>query len=118
MLSWTVSISSSARKSIRRAPRHERERLRAELDRLAVDPLGGNTVRLHGLPNTARRRVGDWRVIFELDFDRAPSLRDPPRAPHDHHLPQVAAETAYEVRHPLSYLRLHLTAAQVPGVSS
>jgi len=70
MLSWTVSISSSAHKSIRRAPRHERERLRAELDRLAVDPLGGNTVRLHGLANTGRRRIGDWRIIFELDFDR------------------------------------------------
>ncbi|TMA38308.1 MAG: type II toxin-antitoxin system RelE/ParE family toxin [Deltaproteobacteria bacterium] len=70
MPSWTVSISSSAQKSIRRAPRHERDRLLAELDRLAVDPLGGNTVRLHGLPNTARRRVGDWRIIFELDFDR------------------------------------------------
>jgi len=70
MPSWTVSISSSAQKSIRRAPRHERERLLAELDRLAVDPLGGNTVRLHGLANTARRRVGDWRIIFELDFDR------------------------------------------------
>ena len=70
MPSWTVSISSSAQKTVLRAPRHERERLRAELDRIAHDPLAGNTVRLQGIPNTARRRVGDWRIIFELDFDR------------------------------------------------
>ena len=70
MPSWTVSISSSARKVVRRAPRSERERLSAELDRIAVDPLGRDTVRLRGLPNAARRRVGDWRILFELDFDR------------------------------------------------
>jgi mRNA-degrading endonuclease RelE of RelBE toxin-antitoxin system len=70
MLSWTVSISASARKSIARAPRHERDRLLLELDRLATDPLSGNTVRLHGTPNAARRRVGDWRILFELDLDR------------------------------------------------
>ena len=70
MPNWTVSISSSARKVVRRAPRHERERLGAELDKLAVDPFGGDTVRLRGLPNAARRRIGDWRILFDLDFYR------------------------------------------------
>ena len=70
MPNWTVSISSSARKVVRRAPRTERERLGAELDQLAVDPFGGDTVRLRGLPNAARRRVGEWRILFDLDFER------------------------------------------------
>src|SRR2546430_1846535 len=73
MPSWTVSISSSARKAVLRAPRNERERLRVELDRVAVDPLGGDTVRLRGLPNAARRRVGDWRILFDLDAPTSPA---------------------------------------------
>ena len=43
MPSWTVSISSSAQKSIRRAPRHERDRLLAEYGHLQhrFETLGG-----------------------------------------------------------------------------
>ena len=45
----------------------DRQRLR-----LAIDELEGGFVgdvkKLQGMPETYRRRVGDWRIIFQIDF--------------------------------------------------
>ena len=49
-----------------RAPRHERERLLTELDAIALDPFGRDTQRLQGAPDSYRRRVGDWRILYDV----------------------------------------------------
>jgi mRNA-degrading endonuclease RelE of RelBE toxin-antitoxin system len=37
---------------------------------MAVDPFSGDIVRLQGETNTWRRRVGSYRIFFEVSTDR------------------------------------------------
>jgi mRNA interferase RelE/StbE len=66
MPNWNVLISRSAAKALARAPRLDRERLQRALAELAIDPTVGDVVRLTGERSTYRRRVGDWRIFFDL----------------------------------------------------
>lgn len=34
------------------------------------DPFTGDIARLHGQPTAWRRRVGDWRILYDLYPDR------------------------------------------------
>jgi mRNA-degrading endonuclease RelE of RelBE toxin-antitoxin system len=64
---WTLLTADRAQKILARAPRHERDRLRAELDAIKRDPFGSNTQRLHGaLEHSYRRRVGDYRILYTV----------------------------------------------------
>ena len=63
---WRVLAEARARKVIARAPRPDRERLQAVLKEMEHDPFAGNVVRLHDQPAAFRRRVGDWRLFFDV----------------------------------------------------
>jgi mRNA interferase RelE/StbE len=65
--SWELRVKKPAHKSVRRAPRPERERLARALEEMARDPFAGDVVPLKGAPNSFRRRVGDWRIFFDVD---------------------------------------------------
>ena len=51
-----------------RAPRPDPERLRAAIKEMETDPFTGDVGRLTGEHTAFRRRVGDWRLLF--DFHR------------------------------------------------
>ena len=59
-----------ALRALRRSPANVARLIRAKLDELADDPtvLRRNVKALRGRPGY-RLRVGDWRVIFELDHE-------------------------------------------------
>ncbi len=65
---FRIAYSSTALKSRRRPPADLRKRLSAKIEALARDPHGRQPqVRpLKGL-DAYRLRVGNWRVIYELD---------------------------------------------------
>ena len=65
---FKIAYSSTAIKSRRRLPADLRKRLSAKIEAVARDPHGPQPqVRpLKGL-DAYRLRVGDWRVIYELD---------------------------------------------------
>lgn len=64
---WHLEYATSARKDLRRLDPPVRKRVVAGLEQLASSgPIGSGLVRLQGRPG-ARLRVGDWRVIVELD---------------------------------------------------
>ena len=63
---WTVLAEARARKALARAPRPERERLQAALREMEQDPFAGDVVRLDEQPTAFRRRVGDWRLLFDV----------------------------------------------------
>ena len=63
--SWTLLTAQRAQKVLARAPRPERGRLLAVLDEIARDPFSGDTLRLRGAQHSYRRRVGDWRILFD-----------------------------------------------------
>ena len=64
---WRLVYANSARRDLRRLDRPIRDRILDALERLADHgPESGTLVKLKGRSG-ARLRVGDWRVIVELD---------------------------------------------------
>src|SRR5438445_11840919 len=68
---WRALAEARARKVLARAPEPKRERLQAVLHEMEHDPFAGDVARLHEQPTAFRRRVGDWRLFFEDDRNRA-----------------------------------------------
>lgn len=63
---WTVVLTASAQRDLRRLDRPVATRLLDALVRLA-DTGQGDVTRLQGVPNEWRLRVGNWRVRFRYD---------------------------------------------------
>jgi len=68
---FRLEITKPALRVLRRSPANVARLIRAKLDELAEDPtaLRRNVKALRGRPGY-RLRVGDWRVIFELDHEK------------------------------------------------
>jgi mRNA interferase RelE/StbE len=66
-MSWIVAVGSGARKNLRRVPAADQRRIIAALDAMQSDPLAGDVTKLVG-QDTFRRRVGNYRIIFQIDF--------------------------------------------------
>jgi mRNA-degrading endonuclease RelE of RelBE toxin-antitoxin system len=69
-MNWGLILSNQASRIIRRAPWKEQDLLTAALRVLANDPYSGDTKLLKGTRGTLRRRVGNWRILYEPDADR------------------------------------------------
>ena len=63
---WLVVLAGPARKSLKRIPPHDRARLRAAIDEMEENPLHGDIRKLQGGREGFRRRIGDWRIFFDL----------------------------------------------------
>ena len=65
-----IAYTKEARKALRGMPRNEATRILGKIEQLAADPHRANpNVRvLSGVPGY-RLRVGDWRVIYEIQED-------------------------------------------------
>ncbi len=64
---YEVVFTKQALRSLRRIPRNIAMLIREKLEQLAADPYApnNNVTKLVGRPGY-RLRVGDWRVIYEL----------------------------------------------------
>lgn len=63
---WAVSFERHASRDLRRLDPPVRDRVIAAIERLAADPGAAALRQLSGRPES-RLRVGDWRVIIQLD---------------------------------------------------
>ena len=66
-MSWRLTFSQNAQKSLRRLPPDIRRRLDVIFAEMAQDPLSGDVVMLRDYPVGYRRRVGSYRVLFDVD---------------------------------------------------
>jgi mRNA interferase RelE/StbE len=68
---YEILFTKQADRALRRMSRHTARLIREKLDQLAQDPhaRNPNVTKLQGRPGY-RLRVGDWRVIYELEDDR------------------------------------------------
>jgi mRNA interferase RelE/StbE len=65
-----VELTRRARRELDELDPPMTKRVVAALDAIASDPLGHGAVRLVGHEDTWRKRVGDWRVVYEVDHER------------------------------------------------
>jgi mRNA interferase RelE/StbE len=65
---WGVDFSPRGKKDLKRLDRQVRKRVYTALQRLAADPGAGQLHKLTGRTES-RLRVGDWRILVELDHE-------------------------------------------------
>ena len=68
-MTWKLIFSNSARRNLRKLPLNDRRRIDRALDELALDPSQGDVLPLRNHPAEFRKRVGDYRVFFDLVRD-------------------------------------------------
>lgn len=66
-MSFSVHVGNRARKGLKGLPAADLRRILAAIDSMSADPLSGDVVKLKGT-GSFRRRVGDYRIIFAVDF--------------------------------------------------
>jgi len=70
-VNWDCLLAKAAERSLRSIPARDRGRINAALNEMRDDPYSGDIVALRGeYRGLFRRRVGSWRIIFELDAER------------------------------------------------
>ncbi len=67
---WTLHVARSAEKELEGLPERDRARILKTLRDMRQDPFAGDVARLHGLSTAWRRRVGSWRILYDLYPDR------------------------------------------------
>jgi mRNA-degrading endonuclease RelE of RelBE toxin-antitoxin system len=64
-MEWTVVLAGPAKKTLKRIPAGDKTRILAALAEMQENPFQGDIRKLQGLPGF-RRRVGNWRILFEV----------------------------------------------------
>lgn len=65
-MNWEVHVRGKARKTILRFPGKDRQRVQLALHEIAVNPFGGDMEKMKGEENTWRRRIGAYRIFYEV----------------------------------------------------
>jgi mRNA interferase RelE/StbE len=68
-MEWTVVLAGPARKAFKRIPADDRTRILSALGEMQQNPFQGDIRKLQGLSGF-RRRVGNWRILFEVIPER------------------------------------------------
>ena len=68
---YRIVFTKRADRTLRKMSRNRARLIREKLDQLVQDPVARNpnVTKLQGRPGY-RPRVGDWRVLYELEDDR------------------------------------------------
>lgn len=69
-MTWELLLAGPAARAPKRMPAADRRRVLAALDAMELDPFSGDIVRLTAQPVAWRRRVGNWRLLFDVEPDR------------------------------------------------
>jgi len=67
MASYSVRLANSVRKDIRRVDGQLIPKIYARIEALAKEPRPLGTIKIKGSENNYRIRVGDYRIIYEID---------------------------------------------------
>jgi mRNA interferase RelE/StbE len=66
---YDVRITPAAQKEVDRLPKQARERVETAIVGLADDPRPRSSKKLKGLQNTYRIRVGNYRIVYQINDD-------------------------------------------------
>jgi mRNA-degrading endonuclease RelE of RelBE toxin-antitoxin system len=63
---WLVVLAGPAQRSLKRIPSNDQPRIRLALEAMEENPFQGDVRKLQGGLEGFRRRVGDWRIFFDV----------------------------------------------------
>ena len=67
MPSYNVSFKPSVEKDLRPLPKSVVARVIGQIENLKTDPLPRQAIKLSGAEHLYRIRVGDYRIVYEVD---------------------------------------------------
>jgi mRNA interferase RelE/StbE len=67
---YTIQIDRGAEKTLRKQPRNLAARIIKAIFALADNPHPPNSLKVEGHDYLYRLRVGDWRIIYQVDDDQ------------------------------------------------
>ncbi|MEH2383859.1 MAG: type II toxin-antitoxin system RelE/ParE family toxin [Nostoc sp.] len=68
-MSYEVKFSRGAKKQFRKLPIDVQQRIQTKINDLAIEPRPNGVKKLQDDDNSYRVRVGDYRVVYEVDDD-------------------------------------------------
>lgn len=71
---FRVTLHKKAAKAVRDLPPRDRSRIISALREMEADPFEGDVKPMQPLKALFRRRVGDYRIIFAVDFERSEAV--------------------------------------------
>lgn len=69
-MNWKVLVDPKARKSLEGIPKKYSERIKEAIDKMEIDPFRGDLEKLGGQENVWRKRIGSYRIRYEIYKDR------------------------------------------------
>jgi mRNA interferase RelE/StbE len=68
-MKWGLAITNPAKRRLRRLSAPERREINRAFSLMCNDPFQGDIKFLRGASGTIRKRVGDFRIFYELHQD-------------------------------------------------
>jgi mRNA interferase RelE/StbE len=67
MEQYEIVLKPSVEKDFRKLPKNIAEKVLLAIENLGIDPLPRKVTKLEGTEKTFRLRVGDYRIVYEID---------------------------------------------------
>lgn len=68
-MAWNLQLAGPAHKDFQKLPLKDQGRVRSALLSMQENPFQGDIKRLKGQPSAWRRRVGNYRIIYDLHVE-------------------------------------------------
>jgi mRNA interferase RelE/StbE len=68
---FRILIHKKAFKEIESFPSEDRDRILSAIKEMANEPFGGDVKPIKNVRGVLRRRVGDYRIAFTIDFEKS-----------------------------------------------
>jgi mRNA interferase RelE/StbE len=68
-MAWHLHITGPAQKEFQKLPAKDQARVRNALLAMEQDPFSGDIKRLKGQAGAWRRRVGNYRIVYDLHVE-------------------------------------------------
>ncbi len=68
-MSYRIEVKRSAAKALKKIPKADRKRIADKIDSLAEGPPNPDTTKMKGINPFHKIRVGDYRIIYEIQED-------------------------------------------------
>lgn len=69
-MNWQIIVVPKAQKEIAKLSDKDLEKVRGAIDTMSSDPFFGDIVKLGGDGKLWRKRVGNYRIFYELIFEK------------------------------------------------
>jgi len=69
-MKFKIDVKKSAQKDIRDLPEYIISKIIEIIDELKISPLPHGAIKLKGADNLYRIRIGDYRIIYEIQYEQ------------------------------------------------